>query len=815
MTSSKRKPRDVDSDDREAVPESKRARLHEKQSPNTKSKENEELELLPKPPDRGVRKLVNNSKLSRIVMQHFAPNEYQHVPLSEKREDDQIRLLILHPGKKGEDSIQCSFHVASLSEVPEYEALSYYWGTEPETCEIRIRNLKSEKHSTRAKKLSDPWRKVKERIKLERFHVRPNLHAALSQLREQNRNLVLWVDALCINQEDVIEKTQQVQQMARIYSKAHRVLVWLGAGNKKCEEALGFIDNILDLKSFDTMATDEKSPPKWAALVELMRCDWFSRRWVIQELALAKDATLHYNDQIVKWKDFADAVAIFATRFDAIKQLFLPSREFNHNVETLGDVQTLGANILVDVTANHFRRSLGAKDDVERLSSLENLASRLLKFEASDPRDTVYAILSICKSNNGSESQRYSHHTTLQVPRTIEPEAVLVPDYRKSMIEVYRDFTKYCVATSGSIDIICRHWAPAGLSDSATVGVRILRKRKREKPKVNAKMPSWVPQLKDSPFGGPRQVPPGRVNGDSLVGLPDRKCYNACGGRDPQVRFENIPLGPTVSEPQSPPRILNMTRSLEDSQSQGGAEMVLPNATDISILPPSSSSSTSSTDSYQTSKSEPIRDQDHEIPPINVYFMFVTGIQLDTVTEVTARIPPGFLTQESLKMGGWNGPDGPKQDEVPDELWRTLVADRAPDGGNPPGWYHRACLDCFRLGSSSGDVNMNSLITNPETASLIVEFLKRVQGIVWNRLFIRSQEKKLFGLGPKGTQVGDLICILYGCSVPVILRPQRESLSDKIMHYEIVGESYIYGMMDGEAFFKARPEINKQEFKLG
>ena len=548
MASSKKRPRDDDCDDKEAMPESTRVRSHEKQSPVAKSKENKASELLPEPPDRIGRKLVSNSKFSRFVMQHFAPNEYEHVPLSGDLQDDQIRLLILHGGNKGEGSMQCSFYVTSLSNAPKYEALSYYWGTDSESCEIRIRNLKPKHSSFRAKKSSDRGKKVKEEVKLERFHVRPNLYAALNQLREQKRDLVLWVDALCIDQENLTEKTHQVQKMARIYSKAHRVIVWLGAGNSKCEEALGFIDNILDLKSFDAMAKDEKSPRKWAALVELMRCDWFSRRWVIQELALAKDAELHYNDQVVRWKDFADAVAIFATRFDAIKQLFLPSREFNHNVETLGDVQTLGANILVDITANHFRRSVGAEDDLERLSSLEKLASRLLKFEASDPRDTVYAILSICKVNNGHEGQRHSRHTTLQVPKSIESDAILVPDYEKSMIEVYRDFTRYCVATSGSIDIICRHWAPAGLSNSAIVGVRILRKRKREKPKVNAKMPSWVPQLKDSPFGGPRQVPPGRVNGDSLVGLPDRKCYNACGGRDSQVRFENIPLGMSLSQ---------------------------------------------------------------------------------------------------------------------------------------------------------------------------------------------------------------------------------------------------------------------------
>ena len=472
------------------------------------------------------------------MRQYVVSNEYQYEPLSEDLRDDQIRLLTLHPGKNG-DLIQCSFHVTCLSEASKYEALSYYWGTEPESCEITIRNLKPKKISTSSRK----WQRVKEQIKLEKFHVRPNLYAALSQFREQNRDIVLWVDALCINQEDEIEKTQQVRKMARIYGKAHRVLIWLGAGSKRCEEALIFIDEILDLASFDALATDEKSPPKWAALVELMRCEWFSRRWVVQELALAKDATIHYNDQEINWKNFADAVAIFATRFDAIKQLFLPSREFNHNVEYLGDLEALGANILVDVTANHFRRSLGAEDDLERLSSLEELASRLLKFEASDPRDTVYAILSICKENNGSESQRYSQNTTLQVPNSIEPEAMLVPDYTKSMIEVYRDFTKYCVATSRSIDIICRHWAPAGWSNSAIVGIRLPKKKKRERPRVNAKMPSWVPQLKDSPFGDPRQVPPGRVNGDSLVGLPDRKCYNACGGMPPQVRFENIPLG--------------------------------------------------------------------------------------------------------------------------------------------------------------------------------------------------------------------------------------------------------------------------------
>ena len=194
--------------------------------------------------------------------------------------------------------------------------------------------------------------------------------------------------------------------------------------------------------------------------------------------------------------------------------------------------------------------------------------------------------------------------------------------------------------------------------------------------------------------------------------------------------------------------------------------------------------------------------------------MFVTGIQIGTVNEVSPRIPPGLLTQECLKMGGWNGAKDPDH-KVPDKLWRTLVAGRGPDGGNPPGWYDRACEECFYHGTSSGDVNIASLINSPKTPSLMVEFLKRVQGIVWNKLFVRSYEGSLFGLGPRGTQLGDLICILFGCSVPVILRPQMESSGSDIMHYEIVGESYIYGMMDGEAISKFLPKTRRQEFKLG
>lgn len=523
MDKSNKRRRFEDEDGSIQPPDATRTKIRAEHSDVPKSSVPEDLGPLPTPPPRATRKPTSSNvekrdtQFGQLLDTSILPNEYEHDQLS----NDQIRLLILHRGKPG-DMIHCSFQVYPLSKAKDkYEALSYYWGTEGDNCKITIdvpRKLKSK-----------GWKKATQQIlpRLElAFHIRPRLHEALVQLRRLDGELCLWVDALCINQEDEVEKTQQVQKMAEIYSTALRVLIWLGSGNKKCEDGLDFIEEILDFQTFDAKVKDEQSPPKWAALVELMSQDWFSRRWVIQELALARDAIIRYNDREITWTNFADATAIFATRFDDIKGLFLYHREFDHDAEYLGDLQALGANVLVDITANHFRKSSRPSGGLERLSSLEALVSRLLKFEASDPKDTIYALLSIYKKQDDSEG-------------------MLVPNYEKSIIEVYRDYTEYCVSTSRSIDIICRHWAPAGWSKSATLQHPRLTRKKPKKDnmsRVNAKMPSWVPLLTDSPFGAPRQAKPGRVNGDSLVGYPDRKCYNACGGIFQKPRFENLSL---------------------------------------------------------------------------------------------------------------------------------------------------------------------------------------------------------------------------------------------------------------------------------
>jgi hypothetical protein len=139
---------------------------------------------------------------------------------------------------------------------------------------------------------------------------------------------------------------------------------------------------------------------------------------------------------------------------------------------------------------------------------------------------------------------------------------------------------------------------------------------------------------------------------------------------------------------------------------------------------------------------------------------------------------------------------------IPDIYWRTLVADRGDDGNPPPGWYHRACEESYRrrdFGTSEyGDLDTISLLESPiddGNSSTMAAFLRRVQGVTWNRRMIATEYGYL-GLAPPDTKEDDMVCILFGCSVPVILRENEDET------LQFIGECYINGaegVMDGQA----------------
>jgi hypothetical protein len=171
--------------------------------------------------------------------------------------------------------------------------------------------------------------------------------------------------------------------------------LWIIA-EPESDNAMTFIRDILDLEGLERLTQNERYTLEWSNFVELMRSSWFSHRWVIQELALARDATVHCGKMEIHWNDFKAAISLFVLNFDTIRELFRRSKDFSQNYYAIGELDPLGAEVLVDVTSNIFRQD--AKGTIfEPMTSLETLVSTLSTFESSDPRDTIHALQNIVK----------------------------------------------------------------------------------------------------------------------------------------------------------------------------------------------------------------------------------------------------------------------------------------------------------------------------------------------------------------------------------------------------------------------------------
>ncbi|KAK9772844.1 putative Heterokaryon incompatibility domain-containing protein [Seiridium cardinale] len=130
------------------------------------------------------------------------------------RSGQTIRILEIHPGKK-EDLIDCTFHYLDLRyKHMEYQALSYVWGMGGMITVSETGELIEKEHFIRC----NGHNKV----------IQGNLYGALENMRSDTRPLFLWADAICINQDDERERGHQVTLMNMIYTRAARVIIWLG-----------------------------------------------------------------------------------------------------------------------------------------------------------------------------------------------------------------------------------------------------------------------------------------------------------------------------------------------------------------------------------------------------------------------------------------------------------------------------------------------------------------------------------------------------------------------------------------------------------
>ncbi|KAH8747408.1 heterokaryon incompatibility protein-domain-containing protein, partial [Hyaloscypha sp. PMI_1271] len=129
------------------------------------------------------------------------------------------------------------------------------------------------------------------------FPLFPNLIDALCHIRKAGDFIDdikhIWIDAICINQKNPVERGQQVQLMSEIYQTASQVLIWLGMSNMDSRTAFDFIHNQKDLHPFEYRQYVENNGDYYAiafrALCQVLNRSWFTRVWTLQEFALASN----------------------------------------------------------------------------------------------------------------------------------------------------------------------------------------------------------------------------------------------------------------------------------------------------------------------------------------------------------------------------------------------------------------------------------------------------------------------------------------------------------------------------------------------
>jgi len=144
---------------------------------------------------------------------HFSGNDLTS-KIYKPLEDNQIRLLILWPATTDCYPLICSLRTVSLDDKPKYAALSYFWGIDSPAARLYL--LQREPPDGYLDQNSWGY-SAKHAIPLK---TRNNLFRALLRLRKQNAPVALWVDIMCINQDDKSEKTDQLRKMVNIYRKA-------------------------------------------------------------------------------------------------------------------------------------------------------------------------------------------------------------------------------------------------------------------------------------------------------------------------------------------------------------------------------------------------------------------------------------------------------------------------------------------------------------------------------------------------------------------------------------------------------------------
>ncbi len=292
-------------------------------------------------------------------------------------EGNWTRLLTLLPGKKS-DPLACELFSVDVNNAPTFEAISYVWG-DPHNAKPIICSQAT-------------------------LFITINLFNILQTLRHSQDVRLVWADAICIDQGDVKERNHQVGIMGMIYSRASRVIVWLGQDdhgdaryafdlisktNRHFEDGVAKFGTLEDVPP-PSAKTGVLDCASWAPVRRLFALDWFSRVWVLQEVGLAASAIVLYGAHSINWSDIVEIVLLWQDHPDlqAAANLFIGrmSDAFKFLWSTYGSAKSWKTEL-------PFIQRAANEPDKKEMSHFFNVLRCGIRFKASLGSDNIYAFL--------------------------------------------------------------------------------------------------------------------------------------------------------------------------------------------------------------------------------------------------------------------------------------------------------------------------------------------------------------------------------------------------------------------------------------
>lgn len=650
----------------------------------------------------------------------------------------QIRLL--HVSCSGFDDdfapVICSLVTASLDDPSlKYMALSYVWGLEMSQT-LLVVNGTDFKATANSFEFLVRYRKIS--------HVVPQWELA---------NLPLWIDAVCINQEDIPERNSQVQMMGSIYRSAATTISWLGPDDSDSEIAMKVMRDIfpkvndsvrkqdlfawLDPEQTNLWQRNSQSADRnnftsgnkfWDSCKEMLSRAYFSRSWITQELVLSRNVVVLCGQQtlslIAFWVIWEWLLRIEGLpcpeQVDSGLWSFLSSREGRR---LLG----WGALNKLPNLMELMRDSRNAPEqDLALIWHELVLHTRIL--QATDPRDKLYSVLGIL-------------------------DRKFKPDYSASIEEVFYDFAKQYVYAEKRLSVLreAGHGTFFGTP---------------EHPRHRLFVPSWVPNWD-------------ALSKEFTWGQFYHGGYRLCADGNPHLSLQQA--GDSQADTPFQNRREHNFKIVGRTLTARG--LLCDSTVSVHRLGVDHESWTSFCEDYVANRGE--------------HGQYTTGIP---VLQALARMM--FLDRDPISKRNVD------HSTLPQDMLRLCIL-----GIILMGSPAQSIVEKFGLTShpklvekffGPGDQAAHLLESGELPKNLVDISLLRVHlpkltsdrlSLVLNYVAFWTSDGYL-GWGPPGIAEGDYVCVIIGCDVPVILRRVGD-------HYIHIGPCWVLGLMNGEALEKS------------